>query len=142
MITTRDQVLIDSYKAMRDDHKRIIKILADKPHYDVVREYFIRLELDNKKIYLSKISNPEPFQIKDKKSRVTRSKDHDAYKNYIKKMRKDTPSRRHILEVVTKIRHEGLNHKSFKSPSSTKHKKIDSTKVPLPPSYKELSNKK
>lgn len=128
---------------MRDDHRRIIKMLTKKPHYDIIREYLVSLELDNKKVYLSKISNPEPFQIKDKQSRVERSKDHDAYKDYIQKMKRDTPSRRHILEVITKVKHEPSKHtKNFNSTPDARHKVIDSTKVLPPPSYKELSDRK
>lgn len=57
-------------------------------------------------------------------------------------MQNEAPSKRHILEVVTKARHEGLMNKQFLATPSKNTKKIDSLKAPAPLSYKELSERK
>lgn len=139
----RAAVIADQYQGMLDQDKQIIKHLRRKSHFDIVREYLVHLGLDNREVYMRKICDLQPFQIRETVSRVARVPKKDHYKKYIEKLQHDAPSKRHILEVITKARHAGMLKKNiFETPNSKKNKKIDSTVVPGPPSYKELSERK
>jgi len=148
--TNRKQVMVDTYQNQLDYDKQIVKMLKNKPYFDIIREYLIYLGLGNKEKYLSKISNPQPFQIRDASSRIVKVKKKDHYTKYIQKIQKDAPSKRHILEVITKARHQGLltkrlntgiSGKSLSTPSKV-CKKADNIKPPLVSSYKEMSQRK
>ena len=143
-ISDRDEIIMESYKGMRTENKRMMFLLTKKPELDVIREYLIHLGLDNKHEYIKKIRTVQPFSIlNDKQSRVTRDKARDPYKNYISKLKNRTPSKKYILEVIAKARQDGLLSKNYDSNTTNKStkKKIDSTKIPLPLTYKELSEK-
>lgn len=136
---SRNESLLSSLSILLSQDRAVIKALLQKPKLDIYREYLIHLGLDTN--YISKITHPQPFQIRDKESRVHRPSKKDPYKAYLKRSKAEAPSKRYILEVVSKARHDGmLGKKLLETPN--KSKKIDSTKVPLPPSYKELSEKK
>lgn len=78
--TDRDAIMIDSYQGLLDQDKQMIKIMRRKPQLDIIREYLVHLGLDNQQAYLNKIKDPQPFQIRDNSTRVTRVTKRDPYK--------------------------------------------------------------
>lgn len=139
----RDYVMIDSYKEVLNQDKDIIKILKRKKHYDIIREYLVHLGLDKRHVYLNKITVIQPFSIREKPSRIAQVPvKKDPYKKYVEKQKKEAPSKRHILEVITNARKNGILKKNAITTPNKKKNKIDST-IPNPmQSYKELSAKK
>ena len=44
--------MVESYQGMKEETKRIIKLLKSKPYIDIYREFMIHLNFDNKREYL------------------------------------------------------------------------------------------